>query len=198
MRREMKKLLLFGAIAIVMLVGTSAEAGRRSPQSEEELTDATADGPKGMGFLDVSITNLGVDETGTVVLGEISATLRLRVKNKLAVFLTKIPRTEIGRGFGVTYLDEIDVITIRTLIMGALSDDMRDGGIVADFFFPGDGFAVTLKVLDETVECEIDAILPDEPTVEHCPPEHDHEDGFVPAEIIYVQDVTLAFRSPSP
>ena len=196
MRREMKKLLLFGAIAIVMLVGTSAEAGRRSPQSEEELADATADGPKGMGFLDVSITNLGSVEGD--VLGEISATLRLRVKNELAVFLTKIPRTKIGKGFGVNYLDEIDVITIRTLIMGALSDDTRDGGIVADFFFPGDGFAVTLKVLDETVECEIDAILPDEPTVEHCPPEHDHEDGFVPAEIIYVQDVTLAFRSPSP
>jgi hypothetical protein len=187
----MKKLLLFGAIAIVMLVGASAEAGRRARQSDEELADATADGSKGMGFLDISITNLG--SVDGFVLGEISATLRLRVKNELAVFLTKIPRTVIGQGFGVNYLDEINVITLRNLIMGALSDDTRDGGIVADFYFPGDDFAVTLKVLDETIECEIDAILPDEPTVEHCPPQHVHDDGFVPAEIIYVQDVTLAF-----
>jgi hypothetical protein len=194
----MKKLLLFGAIAIVMLVGASAEAGRRARQSDEELADATADGPKGMGSLDISITNLGSD--GGFVLGEISATLRLRVKNELAVFLTKIPRTVIGDGFGENYLDEINVITIRNLIMDAFSDDMRAGGIVADFFFPGDGFAVTLKVLDETIECEIDAILPIEPTVEHCPPQHDHEPVpgeplFVPAEVIYVQDVTLAFST---
>jgi len=189
MRRGTKNLLLCGAIAIAMLVGANADARRRASQGDETIADATADGPKGTGFLHVSITNLEQEmDPVPAVFGEIRATLRLRVRGDLAVFQTKIPRSPLGIGFGA---DSVNGFTIRDLILDAFSSgDGRAGGIVADLFFPGDGFAATLKVLDEDLEC---GRATDTIPVVGCPLGPDPGSAM---EILNVADVTIAFTAP--
>ena len=199
MRRETKNLLLWSVIAIVTLAGTNADAKKRAPQAEDGiLADATAEGPKGYGFLHTSITNLSVglhpNEKDPAIFGDVTATLRLRVKGDVAVFQTKIlssPDVPLGIGFSS---DSVDNIILRELILVAFqSVDLRLGGIVADVFFPGEGFSATLKVLDEDAECDAATA---ELLVVGCPlgPDAGDKAGDL-TPIIKVADVTIAFTN---
>jgi hypothetical protein len=202
--RTSKLLLLFGAIAIVMLVSTTADARRRGSQGEETIADATAVGAKAYGFLHISITNLEQEyappfpyPTGllTAVYGEVTTTLRLRAKGETVVFQTKIPRSLLG--LGAAGSGSINDFELRDLILGSFSGDTgRVGGIVADVFYPGDGFEMTLKVLDEDLGCV--AATETVPVV-GCPvgPDPGPNPGDPPdlRPVVKVADVTIAFTT---
>jgi hypothetical protein len=203
--RTSKLLLLFWAIAIVMLVSTNADARRRGSQGEETIADATAVGAKAYGFLHISITNLEQElappfpnPTGplTAVYGEVTTTLRLRAKGETVVFQTKtLPHTFLG--LGAAGSGSINDFELRDLILGSFSGDTgRVGGIVADVFYPGDGFEMTLKVLDEDLGCV--AATETVPVV-GCPvgpdpgPGPPNQPDLRP--IVKVADVTIAFTA---